>query len=92
MSAMATAVEWLPDTALACLAKQRCPDCGAGSNGYPFRDGPRGGMCRNLACEWCGSEFNVTLLRGEPVLAHRNSPRGRPDRARLLTVFGIVLP
>jgi hypothetical protein len=87
-----TGPEWLEDSALECLARNRCPDCGAGRNGYPFIDGPRGGLSRNIACQWCGSEFNVTGRSGRIIWAHRNSTQGRPDRQRLSEVFGIILP
>ena len=33
-----------------------CPDCGSYKE---FLPGPRGGLCQNIRCGRCGSEFNV---------------------------------
>jgi hypothetical protein len=43
-------------------------------------------MSVNVACDKCGSEFNLS-----PVMAHRNSVKGSPDLVRLRQVFGIDL-
>lgn len=32
-----------------------CPDCGSNK----FLDGPCGGLCQNVKCANCGSEFNI---------------------------------
>jgi DNA-directed RNA polymerase subunit RPC12/RpoP len=34
-----------------------CPDCG----GEEFREGPYGGMSRNVRCANCGHQFNWAL-------------------------------
>lgn len=61
-----------------------CPDCGQ----HCLVLGPMGGMSRNIACAWCGSEFNVVMGSG---FGHRNSVAGKPDYGRLESVFGIRL-
>lgn len=63
------------------LRHGRCPDCGG-----CLYAGPEGGMSVNVACDKCGSEFNLS-----PVMAHRNSVKGSPDLVRLRQVFGIDL-
>jgi hypothetical protein len=39
---------------LAALNDDRCPDCG----NHGFLAGPEGGLCQNIKCKSCGSEFN----------------------------------
>jgi hypothetical protein len=83
--------EMLAEDMLAKLEFGRCPDCGSGGNVSAFIAGPRGGMGQNIACRWCGSEFNAAKIGGFVALAHRNSEPGKPDHNRLKDVFGIVL-
>lgn len=54
-------------------AHGNCPDCGNDT----FRDGPRGGLAQNIACERCGSKFNVTIFDGRCVFAQRIDRGGR---------------
>ena len=49
-----------------CTEKERkslesniCPDCGSFKE---FLAGPRGGLCQNIQCGRCGSEFNIGLM------------------------------
>lgn len=42
----------------------RCPDC---RTLFSMLKGPRGGLCTNIKCRVCGSEFNVAL----PIFAER---------------------
>ena len=72
---------------LVLLQCETCPDC----RWRGLVPGPRGGIMRNWACGHCGAEFNVGMLGGEAVMAHRNSTKGKPDRARLRDTFGIEL-
>lgn len=46
-----------------------CPDCG----GYQFLEGPKGGICQNIECgnRECGSRYNVAMLQGHVLFAHR---------------------
>jgi len=68
------------------LTRGKCPDCGE----RHFFEGPRGGMSVNIACSRCGAEFNWCPTG--PALSQRNGERGKPDRQRLLAVFGMRLP
>ena len=45
-----------PKTALNESTMVVCPDCG----GAAFLGGPCGGMCQNVKCAGCGSEYNLT--------------------------------
>ena len=50
-----------------------CPDCGTYKE---FLAGPRGGLCQNIQCGHCGSEFNVgPRLNGRLFSAQRISER-----------------
>jgi hypothetical protein len=80
--------ETLPEDMLTKLGRDCCPDCGSES---AFVPGPRGGMGQNIACVCCGAEFNIARFDDAVVIAHRNSPLGQPNRARLKAVFGIDL-
>ena len=46
------------DESLWIYATATCPDCGIGE----LRNGPEGGISRNVACVNCGSEFNIVWL------------------------------
>lgn len=78
-------IESLPEETHDLLAMGICPDCAMPG----LRPGPQGGTARNEACSSCGAEFNVARWGGEVAMAHRNSPRGQPNWARLASVFGI---
>ena len=66
------------------LAAGYCPDCESGI----MYQGPSGGMSTNVACETCGSEFNLTML---PGMTERISTRGQPRIQRLQDVYHITL-
>jgi len=53
---------------------QTCPDCLIGG----FLEGPSGGMCVNVKCDHCGSEFNLTpfgidRIRRKPMVSAKVS-------------------
>ena len=54
-----------------------CPDCG-----NSFLYGPTGGGSQNVACEHCGSEFNIMLPFGIERISDRG-PRSLGDRREL---------
>ena len=52
---------------------QVCPDCGTYKK---FLAGPHGGLCQNIRCGVCGSEFNVgPRVHGELLSAQRISEK-----------------
>jgi predicted alpha/beta-hydrolase family hydrolase len=63
-----------------------CPDCG-GSN---LLGGPSAGLSQNVGCTVCGSEF--AYVAAAPVMSTRNSPKGKPDRERIKSIYGIEIP
>lgn len=64
--------------------QEKCPDCG----GNKFLNGPKAGMCQNVECDVCGSDFNLvmSMIDGEIIFVERigwnNSGRWE-DRGKL---------
>ena len=63
------------------LANNQCPDCGS-SDIYA---GPAGGLCMNVLCDACDSEFNVALLPNGPHLIDR---LGKCSESRKANIYG----
>ena len=71
------------------IRNDQCPDC---QQKDTLVSGPKGGSAMNVACDNCGSEFNLCLIPDGLALSHRNSIPGQPNLSRLAFVFNISLP